>query len=188
MSALVMLFYWIVLPLVSILVAVFWLKLAKTPAHKWLARVVCAIWFIRLAWTLVSGEKIWLDMKVDRLCAKDGGIKVYETVTLSPDKFDKYGQTRLPPKRKLQPEDEYYYEWDIHYLQKGNPEMWRSFIEVFRKNDGKLLGESISYARVGGDLPGPWHSSSYSCPKESGLNFLEKKIFIQAVKGRGETR
>jgi hypothetical protein len=33
-----------------------------------------------------------LDAEVDRLCAIDGGIRVYERVTLPPDKFDKWSQ------------------------------------------------------------------------------------------------
>ncbi len=37
-------------------------------------------------------SKRQLDAEVDRLCAIDGGVRVYETVTLPPDKFDeKYG-------------------------------------------------------------------------------------------------
>lgn len=49
---------------------------------------------------------------------------------------------------------------------------------IFRKSDEKLLGETIWYARRGGDLPGLGHMSSYSCPKEAGITELKEKIFL----------
>ncbi len=36
-----------------------------------------------------------LDAEVRRLCAIDGGVKVYETVKLPPDKFDKWGMVNF---------------------------------------------------------------------------------------------
>lgn len=40
-------------------------------------------------------EKARLDKEVDRLCAIDGGIKVYETVLLPPDKFNQWGEVNF---------------------------------------------------------------------------------------------
>ena len=37
-------------------------------------------------------EKDRLDREVERLCAIDGGIKVYETVKLSAERIEQYGQ------------------------------------------------------------------------------------------------
>ena len=51
--------------------------------------------------------------------------------------------------------------------------------KIHRKLDGKLLGEVIVYIRRGGDMPGPWHPSSFMCPEETGLNNLKKQIFIK---------
>jgi hypothetical protein len=39
-----------------------------------------------------GSSKRELDAEVDRLCAIDGGIRVYETVTLPPDKFNERGE------------------------------------------------------------------------------------------------
>ncbi len=44
-------------------------------------------------------EESWLDREVKRLCAIDGGIKVYETVKLLAEKFTK-GEFILIPYRK----------------------------------------------------------------------------------------
>ncbi|UJP03539.1 MAG: hypothetical protein LZF85_03550 [Nitrosomonas sp.] len=48
-------------------------------------------------------EKARLDREVDRLCAIDGGIKVYETVVLPADKFDKSGRINFyEPTKKIE--------------------------------------------------------------------------------------
>ena len=52
-------------------------------------------------------EKARLDREVKRLCAIDGGITVYETVKLPAERFDGYGQIRVPAKWLAEPEDEY---------------------------------------------------------------------------------
>lgn len=179
MSAVFALFYYIVVPSLSICAAVFWLKRAKEPKAKRFAQVVCALWFIWLGWHLFGVEKILLDWKVDRLCAKDGGIKVYETVELPAEIFDKWGNYDVPSKREMEVTDEYYYERETVYFKQGNPDLYKSHYKVFRRSDGKLLGEKIRYARRGGDLPGPWHPSSYSCPDNLSLF---KKIFNKSDK------
>ncbi len=61
-------------------------------------------------------EKARLDREVERLCAIDGGVKVYETVTLPPDKFDKkYGQINFyrPTQGENALGPEYIFKWDI---------------------------------------------------------------------------
>lgn len=130
----------------------------------------------------ISGcEKARLDEEVERLCAKDGGIKVYETVKLSPEKFNQWGQPNFykPTQGEHALGPEYSYKFDIHLYRNGNPQMSRYHIQVFRRSDGKLLGEAISYGRGGGDMPSPMHESSFSCPSINKINEVElfKKIF-----------
>ncbi len=120
-----------------------------------------------------------LDDEVRRLCAIDGGIKVYETVKLPTYRFDEYGQVRIPTKKRAKPEDEYYWDASRVFIRKGNPEMWKSQISVYRRVDAKLLGEAISYTRRGGDIPGPWHESSFMCPEKTDITDLKKQIFIK---------
>lgn len=105
-----------------------------------------------------------LDDEVRRLCAIDGGVKVYETAPLTPNLLDRAGRVRILSKQKAVPGDEYYYESGTTYLKHGNPEMWRDNFKIYRKADSKLLGESVRYVRRGGDLPSPMHESSFSCP------------------------
>ncbi|MEI2677285.1 MAG: hypothetical protein V9G29_05160 [Burkholderiaceae bacterium] len=129
-----------------------------------------------------SPSKSELDAEVKRLCAIDGGIKVYEIVVLPALIFDKWGTIKIPMKKNAKIEDDYYYQWDINYYRQGNPELSRGHFQVIRRKDEKILGESIYYGRGGGDALGPWHDSSFRCPDDADISFLKKKIFQSANK------
>lgn len=133
--------------------------------------------FSLLVFFLSGCEKTRLDVKVSQLCKKDGGIKIYEAVMLPPEKYAKYIK-HIPSKERSIHSDEYYYEMETLYLRKGDPEMWKSTFRIIRSVDAKILGESIRYVRRGGDIPGPWHPSSFACPEiSSHQQSLEKSIF-----------
>jgi hypothetical protein len=144
------------------------------------AALIIGVLWLGVSFWYAGGQKIYYDMQVNRLCAIDGGIKVYETVRLPAERFDKYGNVRIPAKKDARPGDEYYYEVDYHYYRKGDPQMTRRQAQIIRRSDGKILGESISYSRGGGDLPGPWHGSSFICPPISkDRPGLEVSIFLR---------
>ncbi len=105
MSAIMAFFYYLFLPMFSIVLTSIWLKNAQSHHHMRVAKLVCSIWFLWLTWNLVGGEKVLMDRKVDRLCSKDGGIEVYETVVLPSERFDKWGVFYLPIEKKFKPED-----------------------------------------------------------------------------------
>jgi hypothetical protein len=135
------------------------------------------------------GAKNAADKELQALCEKDGGIKVYETVTLPKSQFDESGMPRgknwnaidLPS--KLDP-DYCQSSW-TGILKKGDPlkaevQMWKSITRIRRQSDRKLLGEAVIYGRSGGDsffhliLGG--HPSGRSCPE--GADNLLGKVFI----------
>lgn len=129
-------------------------------------------------------EKWQLDAQVRELCAKDGGMKIYETVALPPDQFDKWGMVKLY--RPTGGEDalgpEYIYRQQDTYIRRGNPELWRSHTAVVRRSDGKVLGEIVRYTRRGGDMPGPWADSSLSCPPiETDRPDLLQSVFVRSA-------
>jgi hypothetical protein len=133
---------------------------------------------------LAGCEKARLDQQVKELCAKDGGVKVYETVKLPPDKFDQWG--RLTFYKPTQGANalglEYVLKEEDYYYRRGNPEMWRTHTQIFRRSDMKLLSESVIYIRRGGDMPGPWHDSSFSCPEPKDISLIENTF----VKSKAE--
>jgi hypothetical protein len=119
MSLLLFLFYWIGIP-VLVISAAFWMwRQAVTPLARGGVVGLCIAVLLGLLW-LAAGEKWLADRQVRELCAKDGGVKVYETVLLAPDQFDKYGLLRIPEKRNAKSDDEYYYEFSIDYLRIGD--------------------------------------------------------------------
>ena len=141
-----------------------------------------------LPFLLLAGcerEKHRLDEEVRRLCAKDGGVKVYETVKLTPKLLDRSGRIWIPLIGEAKESDEYYYVSEMVYLYGGKTSqiedavMWRNNFKIIRRSDGKVLGESVSYSRVGGDIPGPWHPSSFSCRDISKYPGLETSIFVK---------
>lgn len=140
-----------------------------------------SIFFLFLSTLVISGcatpSQIAADAEVKRLCAIDGGIKVHEVVLLPAEKFDSQGNFIILSKQDATMSDEYYYEREITYLGTGNPRIWRSHHRIVRARDKKTLGESIRYARRGGDVPGPWHDSSFSCPDTNTKPSIEKSVF-----------
>lgn len=113
-------------------------------------------------------EKDRLDAEVRQLCAKDGGIKLHETVTLSPQEYRKLlnrdGELDIRVKDHAKATDAFYFEPQSAIVRKGDPVLVRWEYRLIRQSDMKLLATNVYYTRRGGDLPGPWRESSFSCP------------------------
>ena len=121
-----------------------------------------------------------LDAEVKRLCAIDGGIRVFETVALPSAGPNDTARPNIPAKELAGPKDEYFFESDTRYYRKGDPEMWRAEYRVIRARDRKVLGISVTYVRRGGDVPSPKHESSLACPPTGSQTSLVNAIFIKA--------
>lgn len=141
-------------------------------------------------WGVPTYRKAKADAMVQELCTKDGGIKVYEIVKVPSERFGPYGNVlfpgnkNLPPSRKeAKPTDEFYFTsettWIVPERGVGSLAVWRSHQKLFRAAGDKLLGESISYSRRGGDPMGPWHPSSFGCPSDADIVYLVKKAFVK---------
>ena len=100
---------------------------------------------------------------METLCKKDGGVKVYETVTLPASEYSNVGQP-LARYEQLAKSVEDYLGPDYRYVsktevligrsadvEKGGGRLTRRHTAIYRRSDGRLLGESISYGRSGGD-------------------------------------
>ena len=132
-------------------------------------------------------EKFALDRQMEELCKTDGGVKVYETVTLPPDAFDQWGDP-FPGWRGRKPEDrlgpDYRYVVERTYLKSGDPlkgegRLTRYGIKIYRNADGKLMGEAIFYGRSGGDFIAYAHPTSESCPAEQSESDLIRTVFLK---------
>ena len=137
---------------------------------------------------LLSGcerAKTKLDREVDRLCAIDGGVHIYQTVTLPKENFGPDGEV-FPQYRGLRSDrggygSEYVARYGDKVLVTGDPALGRIQTSIVRLSDQKVLGELIVYKRSGGDMPGPWEPSSYACPPGPIYN-LSRQIFVPQEK------
>lgn len=151
-----------------------------------------SLWLGGAFWE-VAGKKMYWDARVRELCAQDGGIRVYETVELPAEKFNKWGQINFErPKlgeNSLGPEYLVKEETRLLRPENKNPAILRHHYRILRRSDGKLLGERIAYARRGGDLRGFWNPSSFSCPDKRERGLLDV-LFIKSIgteRGQGYT-
>lgn len=127
--------------------------------------------------SLAGCERDALDRQMEELCKKDGGVKVYETVTLPASEFD--GEVPLGRYIPLAKSDADYLGPNYRYVQKleilvgenadiekGEGRLSRFYTAIWRRSDGRLLGESVSYGRGGGDgFTFGFQPSGNFCPK-----------------------
>lgn len=177
MSLLLVLFYFIGIPALVIAAAVWLWRRSESSIAQGLVMVGAIVTLAGLLW-LAQGATWQADKQVRELCAKDGGVRVYETVTLPAERFDKWGNVNISNKQHAKPSDEYYSEFEDLYLRQGKPNLQRIQTWIVRKSDGKVLGESVRYLRTRGGLPGPWVGKSFMCPQIADAEGkLEKLIF-----------
>lgn len=136
---------------------------------------------------LAGCEKFALDRQMEALCQEDGGVKVYETVTLPPEMFDRWGDP-FPGWRERKYEDrfgpEYRYVMEIVDIKrgdafKGEGELRRFVTRIYRRSDSKLMGEAISYGRSGGDFIAFAHPTSKSCPALQSESDVIRTVFLR---------
>ncbi|MEW8693669.1 MAG: hypothetical protein AB2535_21765 [Candidatus Thiodiazotropha endolucinida] len=151
-------------------------------AYYALGGVLFLVWFGSGFWPF-AGKKMYYDAQVREMCAKDGGITVYEIVELPAEMFSKWGMVEFyhPSQGENALGPKYIFKAEQLYYRKNNPSLIRFHYQIFRRADNKLLGEAIMYGRGGGDLPGFWMGSHFSCPpsKNAGVNKLIKTVFIK---------
>jgi len=145
--------------------------------------VLFGLWW--LWWEVPTYRKARADVVVRELCAKDGGLKVYETIKLPADRFNQFGEIRVLHERHHKSnDDEFFYTTEDTWITRDKESIvelviWRGQIKLFRTVDNKLLGEAVYYARRGGDPIGPWHVSSLSCPEKSDIKYLAQRVFVK---------
>jgi len=151
----------------------------RTPSSVAGAGVALTLFALGLA-ACGSVQKVELDREVDRLCAIDGGVHVYEVVRLPKEDFGPDGEVFPQYRHLLFSEGRYGPEFvgrsAGRVLVGGNPALQRINSKIVRRADDKVLGEVVIYRRSGGDGPGLSERSEYSCPKGPNLD-AERQVF-----------
>jgi hypothetical protein len=135
---------------------------------------------------LAGCERYELDRQMEALCKKDGGVKIYETVTLPASEYEaiwKYAATARSPADYYGPDYRAVRTREVLVGKNAKPgtgegRLARLYSAVYRRSDGRLLGEQVQYRRDGGDpFTLGFQPSSAACPHiEPGL---AKSIFIK---------
>ena len=145
--------------------------------------------------SLTGCEKYALDRQMEELCKKDGGLEVYETVTLPRSAFDPTGylirQRLTDPSKPLTSVS--IIAGGVYSISSvrvdiagGEPtfglvkqgRLSRHEFVAQRISDKKVLGTQVSYGRIGGEIS-LGHPSSNSCPLRGPSPDLENAVFKQ---------
>ena len=154
--------------------------------HRVLTVLTSTISFV----ALVGCERWALDRQMDVLCQKDGGVKIYETVTLPANEFSNVGQP-LARYQQLARSDADLLGPDYRYVEEreivagahakaenGEGQLTRWHHAIYRRIDNHLLGEYVRYNRSGGDgFTFGFQPSGKNCPEP--INDLAQSVFIK---------
>ena len=115
-------------------------------------------------------SKSYWDKRVQEMCAEDGGIRVFEAGTVSKQQWDlllnPFGQLSPPLENRASDDVTIAHKNTSTYIRRNNPEVRRDELVVIRNGDKKVLGVTVSYSRVGGDVIA-LHPSYFSCPENA---------------------
>lgn len=133
-----------------------------------------------------EGRKAYWDAQVREMCAKDGGVTIFERVRVSKADIDRRvlpiagGMLSVAIKELAHPEAPVYGLERITRLHEaGNLRVSRIEVLVIRRTDQAVVAKEVSYGRFGGDLPtGLAHDSSYGCPDLKANAASLAKLFI----------
>lgn len=122
-----------------------------------------------------------LDKEVDRLCAIDGGMRIFETVKLHATMFDEYGRP-LVPSGKDDTRFGYFVRGEAKILsgprQAPGARLIRDMTQVVRSKDDKVIAERVIYVRSGGywleGIPGIGRGKN--CPDPESMD-IRAKVF-----------
>lgn len=131
-----------------------------------------------------TSERDRLDAEAKRLCSIDGGIKIFEKVTLPREAFYENGLPKLANDKKA--EIRWGYQNDFRYTNlKANfnePTLIRNEDRIVRTSDGKVMATSVVYRRSGGSWWGGLiHGDGYHCPTDEVNTSFYRQVFVQGA-------
>lgn len=116
-----------------------------------------------------EARKAYYDWQVRRMCEKDGGVTVYERITVSPVEASRLpragGFLGAAPEALAKDTEPAFSRIRRVQLREGNLSIVRYETEVIRRSDRRIVGRAVTYTRAGGDFPTFAHPSSFSCPE-----------------------
>lgn len=133
----------------------------------WLALFVSAV--LAGCTGYVPGQQTYWDEKVKEMCERDGGVRIYEQIVVSPSQaasLPKVGEfLAVMPESLAKPEQPAFIRTRRTQLREGNPSVFRYEQEIIRRSDQHVVGLAVSYTRGGGDVLPLDHPTAFSCPE-----------------------
>lgn len=108
-----------------------------------------------------SIQATYWDARIDEMCRKDGGVTVYERVTITSEEYKRLkgvGGTIPVPQRQVASPDAPYIAEPITTWLSRDPDVFRRETSIVRTRDNKVLSRQINYVRVRLEFGEP-----YSC-------------------------
>jgi len=137
----------------------------------------------------LASQEFW-DWRVRRMCAAEGGVKVFvpEKIRIAP-RFVRGGVIR-PPVRiddgtvnkapwEYREGDPYFVRTYSETIHGGDPTVGRSTTEVVRTADNFVLGRGVMFGRYGGDLISIDSHSQFLCPGGGVETSVINAVFTQ---------
>jgi hypothetical protein len=158
---------------------------------KKIAVVTISFFLVFVVWLGIPAyQKDKANGIVRDLCKKDGGVNVFEITKLPNSRFSNNGMAIFPGRGNVpplevnkRPEDDFYYTFERTWIlpeSSFQPAIWRGSQKLIRAKDQKVLGDAVSYSRVGGDPIGPWQPTYFTCPEEADISLLIIKAFAKS--------
>lgn len=139
---------------------------------------------------LLGCERYELDRQMEELCKIDGGVKVFEHITLPASRFDERGQVKpvlTTEQDAVDPRGRYGTDFKLvsvtTLLKSGDPlkgqgKLTRTEHQIVRVADGKVLSIAVTYSRVGGDTVLLGQPSTNHCPMRGQGQSVES-VFVK---------
>jgi hypothetical protein len=138
--------------------------------------------FVVIVLSGCTSEKNRLDAEAKRVCAIDGGIKVFEKVTLPPEKFHPNGVPRIS---SIDDQGFGYFRTASQRNLKSNfdePTLIRHEYRVIRSSDKKVVAISVVYRRRGGSWwDGLMEGDGFTCPGDEVNTTFMQQVFIKGT-------
>lgn len=142
---------------------------------------VTLVLMLTLAVAFFEGRKAYWDYRVREMCTKDGGVRLFDYVTISrkeagllPHIGDLLGVT---PEALAKQEEPVFSRITQSVLREGQPRVTRYEQVIIRRLDGRVVATAVTYARGGGDFPSFAFPSGFFCPEPNQLYTDIHRVF-----------